>query len=184
MILGFNLTQQNSEGLSTSNADLRNLSLNLSWRPNEVSNLNVDWSRANTTFLNGSTPTSSASSIDLNYNTSPGRFWSFNVGYNFTDSSGGAFAQSSLNGTFGAGYRINDRQRLFLNAILSNTRGFYPQDDTSINAGYSYQLIPGIALTGRYTFRDLVNLDPSLTAGAFRSNGLSLELTFDFSSRR
>lgn len=184
MILGFNLTQQNSEGLSTSNADLRNLSLNLSWRPNDVSNLNVDWSRANTTFLNGSTPTSSSSSIDLNYNTSPGKFWSFNVGYNFTDSSGGAFAQSSLNGTFGTGYRINDRQRLFLNAILSNTRGFYPQDDTSINAGYSYQLIPGIALTGRYTFRDLVNLDPSLTAGAFRSNGLSLELTFDFSSRR
>jgi hypothetical protein len=45
-------------------------------------------------------------------------------------------------------------------------------------------LISGIALTGRYTFRDLANLDLNQAAGAFRSNGLSLELTFDFSSRR
>ncbi|MEI7576307.1 MAG: hypothetical protein WCK51_05390 [Armatimonadota bacterium] len=184
MLLNFGLIQQNSEGLSTSNADLKTLVLGMSWRPNDVSNFNLDWSRSNTSFLSGSTPTSSSSSIDFNYNTSPGRFWSFNLGYNLTDSSGGSFAQSSLNGSFGAGYRINDRQRLFLNAILSNTRGFFPQDDISLNAGYSYQLISGIALTGRYTFRDLVNLDPNDTAGAFRSNGLSLELTFDFSSRR
>lgn len=184
MILNFGLSQLNSSGLSTSNADTQNLVLGMSWRPNDVSGFNLDWARSNTSFLSGSTPTSSSSSIDLNYNTSPGKFWSLNFGYNFTDSSGGNFAQSSLNTTFGAGYRINDRQRLFLNGILSNTRGFFPQNDTSINAGYSYQLINGIALTGRYTFRDLVNLDPNDTAGAFRSNGLSLELTFDFSSRR
>jgi hypothetical protein len=184
MLLNFSVIQQNSEGLSTSNADLKSLVLGMSWRPNDVSNFNVDWSKSSTTFFSGSTPTSSSSSIDLNYSTSPGRFWSLNLGYNFTDSSGGNFAQSSLNSAFSAGYRINDRQRLFLNAILSNTRGFYPQDDISLNAGYSYQLISGIALTGRYTFRDLANLDLNQTAGAFRSNGLSLELTFDFSSRR
>ena len=184
MLLNFGLIQQNSEGLSTSNADLKTLVLGISWQPNDVSNFNIDWSRANTTFFNGSTPTSSSSSIDLNYNTSPGKFWSFNLGYNFTDSSGGTFAQSSLNSSFSAGYRINERQRLFLNGILSNTRGYFPQDDISLNAGYSYRLIPGIDLTGRYTFRDLVNLDPNNTSGAFRSNGLSLELTFDFSSRR
>ena len=184
MLLNFGLIQQNSQGLSTSNADLKTLVLGMSWQPNDVSNFNVDWSKSDTTFFNGSTPTSNSSSIDLNYNTNPGKFWSFSLGYNFTDSSGGSFAQSSLNGSFSAGYRINERQRLFLSAILSNTRGYYPQDDISLNAGYSYRLIPGIDLTGRYTFRDLVNLDPTLTAGAFRSNGLSLELTFDFSSRR
>lgn len=184
MLLNFSLINQNSEGLSTSNADLKSLMLGMNWRPNDVTSFNVDWSKADTTFFSGSTPTASANSLSLNYNTSPGKFWSFNLGYNFSDSSGGTFAQSSLSSMVDVGYRINTRQRLFLNAAMSQTRGYFPQDDLSLNAGYSYQLIPGIALTGRYTFRDLANLDVNQTAGAFRSNGLSLELTFDFSSRR
>ena len=45
-------------------------------------------------------------------------------------------------------------------------------------------IIPGIDLRARYSFRDLQNLDATSVGGAFRSNGLSLELTFSLLPRR
>ena len=184
--LSFNVSHlnQDSEGLSTSNASLVTTGFSTSWIPNNQSTLSLDYFINDVNYRSGSVGNTGSTSFTLYYSTSPSTLWNFNLGVNSTKSTGGTFAQSSDALNFDAGYRINDRQRLFFGLNAAKIRGDLSQDDIGVNAGYSYRIFSGIFLTGRYTLRDLANLDSATTAGAFRSNGLSLELTLDLSRGR
>lgn len=174
----------NTEGISTSNTRLDTLGLNASVKIGPSHTFAIDFVRVNTTFLTGVVGKSDSDVLSGYFMGNPGKFWSYGLGFNFLKSTGNSFAQDNtgLNGDIA--YRLNERSRLFANASISRTRGFFPQDDISAQAGYSYMLGSGVYLVGKYHFRDLRNLDPQSTGGAFRSNGLSLELTFDLYNRR
>jgi hypothetical protein len=178
-----NLLRQSGTGLSTSNSELNSLMLSANWRISSNDNLNIDWARSVSNFFSGSSTRATADTIALNFNGSKNK-WTYNLGYNLFNSGGDNFTQRSLTVNGDLGYLLNSRARLFANLTGTQTRGFFPQDDVSLNGGYAYTVGAGLILQGRYSFRNLRNLDPTATGGAFRSNGLSLELTFDFSSRR
>jgi hypothetical protein len=178
-----NLSRQSGAGLSTSNAEINTLMLAANWRINENDSFNIDWSRSASSFFAGSAQRSNSDTIAVNFNGGK-KQWAYNFGYNLFSSGGDNFSQRSLTVNGDLSYRLNTRARLFTNLNGTQTRGFFPQDDVAMNMGYAYTIGAGLILQGRYSFRNLRNLDPTATGGAFRSNGFSLELTFDFSSRR
>ncbi len=184
LTLGLTYSNTSSIGSSTSNAQINAINLNAGWRINSTHSLNFDWYKVKSNFLLGSAGVSNSDVFGGSFYGTPGKFWSYSLGYNMLKSSGTQFGQDSLGLSIDTSYRINSKHRLFFNAGSSQTRGLYPQDDTTIQAGYAYSIVSGISLVGKYNFRDLKNLDPGAVGGAFRAKGLSFELTFDLSNRR
>ena len=184
LTVGITYANTSSIGSSTSNAKIDAITLDTSWKINASHALIFDFSRVKADFLGGSIVKSN-SDVYAGYLTgNPGKFWTYSLGYNLLRSAGSQLGQDSLGLSFDIGYRLNPKQRLFFNSSLSRTRGLFPQNDTSIQSGYSYSIASGVALVGKYSYRNLQNLEPGAISGAFRANGLSLELTFDLSNRR
>ena len=173
-----------TEGASTSNARIDTLALNSSWRINSAHTFVLDLVKVKSNFLTSTSGSSNSDVLSGFLMGNPGKLWSYSFGYNLLRSTGSQISQDNVGLSADINYRFNQKHRLFVNASVSRTRGLYPQDDNSFQAGYAYSLTPGIALVGKYNFRDLRNLDPAAIGGAFRANGLSLELTFDLSNRR
>lgn len=174
-----------SQGTSTSNSRIDTLSLSTNWKINEAHSLIVDFMQVKSNFLTGLNSASNSDVISGYLMGNPrGNLWSYNVGYNLLRSTGSQLSQDNFGLSGDINYRLNPRQSLFFNANINQTRGLYPQNDRSAQAGYRYLLGAGLVLVGKYSFRDLRNLDPSAVGGAFRANGFSVELTFDLSNRR
>jgi hypothetical protein len=184
--LSMQMTYSNttSVGSSTSNARIEALLLDVGWRINDAHSFFFNWSKAKSNFLSSSTGTNNSDVIAGTFTGNPGKFWNYTLGYNALKSTGSQLGQDSLGLSVDVTYRVDPRQRLFMNASSNKTRGLYPQDDTTFQAGYAYNLVSGISLIGKYNFRNLKNLDPLATGGAFRAKGLSIELSFDLSNRR
>ncbi|MEI8282803.1 MAG: hypothetical protein WCG75_10395, partial [Armatimonadota bacterium] len=171
-------------GSSTNNAKIDVLSLDASWRINSSHNFILDYSRVKSDFLTNSGGTGNSDVISGHFQGEPGKLWQYSLGYNVLKSSGAQLSQDNLGLSFSLNYLVAARQRLFFNAGTSKTRGLYPQNDKTIEAGYGYLLGAGIGLVGKYSYRNLENLDPGSSGGAFRAKGFSIELKFDLASRR
>lgn len=172
-----------TQGSSTSNSKIDTLAVNASWKINNTHTFVLDLVKVKSDFLNSTTGVSNSDVLAGFLIGSPGKFWSYSFGYNLMKSTGSQLGQDNFGISADINYRFRERHRLFMNTAVSQTRGLYPQDDISFQAGYAYTIANGIALVGKYNFRNLRNLDPTAIGGAFRANGVSLELTFDLSNR-
>ena len=172
---------QASRGGVTSNAATRAFGLATSYDLRGGNLLNFSLDRSTTSFFSTEAASSSSTTFDAFLAGSPKGPWSYRFGVNTLVSGGGSFAQDSFGLEGQLSHRIDSRQRLTLAGNLGRVRGYYPQDDRSLSFLYDYRLFGNVALTTAYRWRDLRNLDANATAGAFRSSGLSIELSFDFS---
>ena len=173
-------SQQTATGLSTSNTQLQNFRLSSDYAFDDSHRFYVSLDRSFVTFVSGIVQKTSATTLTGFFEGRPEGPWSYRVGYSSLISEGGNFAQDSLGIDFDIGYRLDSKQRLNLSRVSNEVRGYYPQNDSALSFGYSYTIYKNLALTGRYNIRDLRNLDPTQSAGAFRANTFDLELTFDF----
>ena len=195
---GFNLTHQagdnltlgasyintTSIGSTTNNAKIDQVNLTTNWTLNKSNTIYFDFSHVRADFLTSLSGATNSDTFAGYLSGNPGKLWTYNLGYNILKTTGSSLGQDNLGFSFDLGFRLARRQRLFFNSAISKTRGAFPQDDTSLQSGYEYTLAPGVNLTGKYSFRNLRNLDPAAIGGAFRANGLILELRFDLSNRR
>jgi hypothetical protein len=184
LTIGASYSNTTQLGSSTSNAHIDATSLNASWRINSAHSLVLDFVKVKSNFISVGTTVNNSDVIQGFLTGNPGKFWSYSLGYNLLKSSGSQLGQDNKGFSMDVNYRINPRQRLFMNAGISETRGLYPQNDTSFQTGYAYSIANGISLVGKYNFRNLRNLDPGAVGGAFRAKGLSVELMFELSNRR
>ena len=184
LTLGAAYSNTTSVGSSTSNAHIDAILLNAGWRINSAHQFIIDYARVKSDFFLGSSGAGDSDVLSGSFSGNPGKLWSYQLGYNLLKSSGSQLAQDNVGLTSSVTFRINPRQHLFFNGSVSRTRGLYPQDDTLVQTGYAYSLGGGIELASKYSFRNLKNLDPGAVSGAFRANGLSIELRFDLSGRR
>ncbi|MCG9894629.1 MAG: hypothetical protein MH204_04040, partial [Fimbriimonadaceae bacterium] len=112
--------------------------------------------------------------------TPAGRF-SFTTGASILLSGGNTgFGQNSWQFDLGCLYRPLDRHSFGLNAGLGRSRGYLPQESQDIQAFYRYEVIRGLEVGLSHRWRDIANLDPTVTGGAFRSRGFDLEFNFTF----
>ena len=184
LTLGMNYSNTTGIGSSTSNAKIDLISFNAGWRINPTHSFTLEWTKVKSDFFSVSSGTGNSEYLVGYFSGSPGKLWTYNLGYNFLKSSGSQLGQDNLGLSFDLNYRINSRQRLFASSSVSQTRGLYPQDDKVFQTGYAYGIGSGVSLVGKYSYRNLQNLDPGAVGGAFRANGISIELSFDFSNRR
>jgi hypothetical protein len=180
----FSFSRTNSTGSATNNADIQTLTWSQQFQINENNAVSLDWTKVDSVFQSSSVGSATSYLVNAQLNGALGRLWSYNLGLNTLTSTGGSFAQDSFGFQGDVTYFLNSRQRLIGSISANRTSGLLPQEDTQVQAAYAYMIIPGIDLRARYSFRDLQNLDSSAVGGAFRSNGLSLELTFSLLPRR
>ncbi|MEQ1821034.1 MAG: hypothetical protein ABL949_00830 [Fimbriimonadaceae bacterium] len=112
-----------------------------------------------------------------------GRFgpkWNYRLGLNALLSGGGTFAQNVISADGYFGYRISDRQNASLRFNLGKSTGYLPQSEGFAGLFYEYQIYRSISLIGSYKYRNVRNLDPFASSGAYRSSGFDLELSFNF----
>ena len=172
-----------SNGLSTSNTsnDSYGVSSTVQFGGNALLNLSFDRSLVN--FIDSDAQSTSSSTFSAFFDASPKGPWSYRLGYSVSLSSGGTYGQDSIAFDGSVSHRINSKQRISGSLTSSRIRGYYPQDDFLLSFAYGYNLTRQLVLSGRYSSRDVRNLDPLSVGGAFRSGLFDLELTFDFSNR-
>lgn len=90
------------------------------------------------------------------------------------------YQQNSSDFELTLNYLLAKRHSLALNYSSNSTSGYYPQGDKDTSLTYRYQIWESLAFNASYRFRDVVNLDPALTSGAYRSSGFDFSLAFNF----
>jgi hypothetical protein len=169
-----------SNGSYSSNTDTTSLGLGLDWNLGGGTTLNFSLDQSKTKFL-GSPLTSDALTFDMFLNARPAGPWSYRLGASALISGGNSeFSQSALYVDGGLTYALNSRQNLSLRFQHGRTTGYLPQQDNFVGMFYEYQLYRNVSLVASYKIRNLANLDPLASSGAYRSRGFDLELSFNF----
>lgn len=175
---GLSATRQS--GSVSSNSDSQGLGLAATLDFGKGHSFATSIDRTQTTFID-SPITSSATNWDLYLQGNPAGRWSYRLGASFLLNGGNSeFKQNSHAYEASLTYRFANRQALNFNVSSGRTRGYYPQDDFDYGITYQYQIWQNLALNLSYRVRDVRNLDPTLTSGAYRSGGFDLELSFNF----
>lgn len=96
--------------------------------------------------------------------------------------SGGSsqFAQDNIAFDLSFDYRLAQRHNLVLSSSYGRVTGYLPQNQFDVSLIYQYQIWQNLALNVRYRFSDIVNRDPFVQSGAYRSNTLDFEFSFNF----
>lgn len=118
--------------------------------------------------------------VDFSYRASPPGRLSYSLGVNAFRSDGGQFAQNSTSWEAGATWRLAGRHSIGASLASTTTRGYLPQDDVSWVMFYRYKIWSNLDLVANYRYRNVRNLQPDVTSGAYRAQGLSVELAFHF----
>jgi hypothetical protein len=179
--LGARAYTRESSGSFSSNTRTTGVGLDASWAVTNFMNLQTSIDTSRTEFLG--TPTTSASTVLSAYlDGAPPGPWSWHLGYNLLVSGGGLFEQTSTSFDGALGFRLSKRQALSLTLYSTSGTGQFAQEDFDFALAYRYQIWRSMALQGSYRFRNVDNLDPLVTSGAYRSSGFDLELVFNFGS--
>ncbi|HZH97492.1 MAG TPA: hypothetical protein VEX38_00855 [Fimbriimonadaceae bacterium] len=169
-----------SSGSYSSNTDTTSYGLGLDWNLGGGTTLNFSIDQSKTKFLD-SPFSSDALTFDAFINGKPAGPWSYRLGASALVSGGRSdFQQSSLYLDGGLTYALNSRQNLSFRFQHGRTTGYLPQQDNFVGMFYEYQLYRNVSLVASYKLRNLANLDPLATSGAYRSRGFDLELSFNF----
>jgi hypothetical protein len=174
--------QYRAFGDLSANADNRTYGIGATYDLGRSTYLSGSVDRSMTTYQ-GTNGDSQATTFSASVSASPPGRFSFNFGITGLISqsvSSSVYSQDSLSYDVSVGYRIANRQRLNFAFSRGSSTGYYGQDDSFTSLSYDYQLYRNIALRTGYTWRNVANLDPSVTSGSYRSNGIDVELIFDF----
>ncbi len=181
LALGARGYTRETSGSFSSNTRTSGFGLDASWAVTNYMSLQTSIDTSRTDFLDS--PASSASTVFSAYmDGAPPGPWSWHLGYNLLLSGGGLFEQTSTTFDGAIGFRLSPRQSLSLGLYSTMGTGQFAQDDFDFSLNYRYQIWRSLALQGSYRFRDVVNMDPLATTGAYRSSGFDLELVFNFGS--
>jgi hypothetical protein len=174
-----------SEGSVGSNTDTSGYGLGIYWDLGGSHTLTTSIYRSRTLFI-GSTGigTTSLRSDATTFNASLagafGRRWSYNLGTGILLSGGSSFAQDNLEVGGYLRYLIDERSLTGLEFRAGRTTGYLPQNDSYLGMFYERQIYGNVSLVGSYKLRNLRNLDPLQSQGAYRSSGFDIELRFNF----
>ncbi len=174
--------QLRQSGSYSSDSETTSYGLGVNWDlgGNTLLAANVDQSA--TRFLELTTRTKSTT-LDLALMGSPKGPWSYRIGVtSLVSGQTTDFAQDSLGIDGYLRHKLNSRSNLSFQFTLGRTSGYLPQSDHSFGLSYEYQLYRNVALVGSYKLRRVLNNDPTITNGAYRSSGFDLELSFNFGS--
>lgn len=175
----FNRTR--SEGDLASNTESEAYGAGVEWDLGRFTLLSLSLDQTNTDFIGTLGTTSAATTLDCSLLGSPKGKWSYRVGLSSLLSSGSsAYGQNSLSYDASLTYRLAQRQRISFSLTNSSTTGYYAQSDNYFALIHQYQIFRNIALVSSYKIRDVRNLDPTVTTGAYKARGFDFELSFDF----
>lgn len=174
--------QVRSVGSLSANSDVHTVGFGTEWDLGKSNVLSTALDRSSSSYIGSTTSGStSATTIDTSFAGSPKGSWSYHLGLNMLLSGGiSAYAQDSLNYDASLAYRLDSRQRLIGNYQTGRYTGYYGQNTENIGFDYEYELYRGIRLLSGYHVKTVSNVDPTLTAGAYRAAGLDIQLIFGF----
>ena len=166
-------------GSVSSNTETKSMDIGVDVRFRSGTALIFNLAQSNTNFI-GSPQRSEATTASFGVSGRSGHKFGYDVRLNYLLSGGtSTFKQDDFGVDFGATYILAPRHRLNALGRIGRTTGYLPQDDTSFELAYGYQLWRNLNLVGSYKFRDVVNKDGNPT-GAYRANGFDIELRFGF----
>lgn len=179
-ILTADAYQARTSGTISSNSETTGFSTNVVWSLPRNHTAVLGLNNARTRLLQGGDGSNVTSLLGAFDGNPPGRLsYNLNVASMVSPNSG-QFSQDSLSYGASVTYRLNRDQRFSIRGGRNRITGYLPQDETRFDAEYEYRLFRTIALVGAYRVRDVRNLDPLQTSGAYRSRGFEFELRFDF----
>lgn len=175
------LYKARTSGGVSSNTETTAFGFGMDWQMGGGNTFSLSLDRSLTNFI-GSAFKSTATTFDASLSGRLGRRLTYRggVGLLFTD--GGEFSQNSFFADGGLTYKLDPRQNISARFTYGKTTGYYPQQESFVGIFYEYQLFRNISLIGSYKWRNVANLDPLFTSGAYRSRGFDLEISFNFGS--
>ena len=180
MNLATRLSTGSSSGTIAANSSSRSLSLDFDWDLGRGHQTGLSYTNSHTTFLS-SAAVSNATTVDWFLNANPKGPWSYKLDTNYLLSGGDTqFGQNSFGLDLSATRKLTKNQHLGFSFHSGRTTGYLPQNEHFLQLFHEYQLYQNVALRTSYTWRKVLNSDPTLTAGAYQAHGLDIDLTFDF----
>lgn len=170
-----------SSGSLTSNSETKNVNLGLETNIGRGHSLFFTVSQSQTRFT-GLASEVETTSFDMDFTgRPPGRlFYRLGASIFLTTSGASQYGQDSVFYDGSIGYNVAPRQVFTIFGNTGRRTGYLPQNETHFGMAYAYQLYRNIALVGSYRIRDVRNLGDTGTAGAYKSRGFDIELTFNF----
>ncbi len=171
-----------TQGSFSSNTRTTGVGFDANWSVSDELNVQASIDSSKTEFIDS--PLSSGTTVFSAYvDGAPAGPWSYSLGYSaLVSGSQSTFQQNSHNFDAALGYRLSPRQTLSFIAYSNFSSGQFGQDDTDLSINYRYQIWRSVALQASYRWRDVVNKDPLVSTGAYRSRGFDIELVFNFGS--
>lgn len=174
------LNEGSSSGSISSNSSTKAISLDMDWDLGRGHTTGLSLTNSHTTFLSNA-DISNSTTVDWFLSGSPKGGWTYRFDTNMLLSGGTTqFGQNSFAFDGAVGRKINAHQLLGFAIHNGRTTGYLPQLENSYEFYHEYQLYQNIALRTGYTWRKVLNSDPTLMAGQYKASGLDLDLTFDF----
>lgn len=168
-----------SVGSVTSNSETTAFGVGAHWDLGRTHALDFSVDSSKTRFV-GSPLTSDAVTFYGSLSGAPGR-WGYRLGLSTLLTGGNSqFGQDSTTVDGSLTYRLDPRQRLTASYQSGRTQGYLPQSDAFFGISHHYQLFSTAELVTSYRWRNVSNLDPTITSGAYRSTGFDIELAFNF----
>lgn len=174
--------QRRATGSVSSNSETDGVSLGVSVDSLKGYVWSASLDQSQTKFVGSPIPASRSTSISayLTANPTQGRLrWQMGLS-SFLAGGQSTFKQDGLTWFGSAVYGINPRQNLILDIRRGRTTGYLGQDEWSSGLTYQYRIWQDLSFNASYTFRRTKNLDPGSTTGAYSSNSLDFELSYNF----
>ncbi len=179
--LGANAFTSREYGALSTNSDSLGFGVTLDYDLRGNQRLGLSLNQSNTVFA-GATESANSTSLDLFEGGHPKGNWSYRLAVGSLLSSGGTIAQNSFHYDFTLTNYFKRNQAIGLDVTSSSLTNYQPQNDFQIALSYQYQLFKSCALLGKYQIHNVMNLDPTVTTGAYSSRGFDFELNFNFGS--
>lgn len=169
-----------TSGSVSSNTETKLLSVGANYELGRNNRVAVAVDTSDTTYL-GSPLRSSATTIGLFLDGNPPGRFSYNIGLSSLIAGGNSdFRQNAFTYDITLNYLVAPRHNLAFVTRNGKTTGYYPQDDAEIAFIYQYRIWQNLSLNVGYRWREVINRDPLLSSGAYRSRGFDIELAFNF----
>lgn len=175
-----NVSSSRSSGSISSNSSTTGYGIGGTFDLGRGHTLSASLDSSRTSFVD-SPLTSSATNIDFFLQGNPNPRLSYRLGVGILATGGNSeFKQDSQSVEASVTYLLAPRHALNFSFDTGRLRGYYPQDSTSYSVTYQYRIWQSLSLNVSYRLRDIRNIDPTVTSGAYRANGFDVELSFNF----
>ncbi|MFN8140305.1 MAG: hypothetical protein U0R49_10960 [Fimbriimonadales bacterium] len=176
------LAKTQSEGQNLSNSESEVGLVSIAWNPTKKTVVNLDVSQSNTKLLN-TTGSSKTTLFGISVDHSFSDRWNASANYTRTDFGGSGltnFGQNLNSYDFRLNYYPAKNQRAFIEFGNGRTNGYRADLQEYFNVGYSYDILPGVALVASYRIRNQSNFSDDTRNNSYKSAGFDLELQISF----